>query len=66
MAENVLPQRYNGYQEANYKAEATTCGSTADSPGKFQELRPAENTVHTALLQEDSMQLKCFQSKAFC
>ena len=31
----------------------TTCGRTADSPGKFQELRPAEIAVHAALFQGD-------------
>ena len=70
MAENVIPPRYNDSQEANYKAEATKkhhlrTVAPPIPPGIFQELRPAEITVHAALLQGDSKQLKCLQSKGF-
>jgi len=68
MAENVIPPRHNDSQEANYKAEATKkdhLRALPIPPGKFQELSPAEITVHAGSLQGDSKQLKCFQSKGF-
>ena len=70
MAENVIPPHHNDSQEANYKAEATKkdhlrAVALPISPGKFQELSPAEITVHAGLLQGHSKQLKCFQSKGF-
>ena len=70
MAENGIPPRYNVSQEANYRAEATKKDNLLVvarpiRPGKFQELRPADITVHAALHQRDSKQLKCFQSKGF-
>ena len=65
MAENVIPPHHNDSQEANYKAEATKkdhlrAVALPIPPGKFQEI-----TVHAGLLQGDSTQLKCFQSKGF-
>ena len=65
MAENVIPPHHNDSQEANYKAEATKkdhlrAVALPIPPGKFQELRPAEITVHAGLLQGHSTQLKCF------
>ena len=70
MAENVIPPHHNDSQEANYKAEATKkdhllAVALPIPPGKFQELSPAEITVHAGLLQGHSKQLKCFQSKGF-
>ena len=68
MAENVIPPRRNDSHEANYKAEATKkdqLRALPIPPGKFQELRRAEIAVQAALLQGDSTQLKCFQSKGF-
>ena len=68
MAENVSSPRYNVSQEANYRAEATKkdhLRALPIPPGKFQELSPAEITVHVALLQGDSKRLQYFQSKGF-
>ena len=70
MAENIFLPRYNNFQEANYKAEATKKDNLLAvalpiPPGKLQELRRAEIAVQAALLQGDSTQLKCFQSKGF-
>ena len=68
MAENVIPPHHNDSQEANCKAEATKkdhLRALPIPPGKFQELSPAEITVHAGLLQGDSKRLKCFQSKGF-
>ena len=70
MAKNGIPPRYNDSQKANYKAEANKKDNLLAvarliPSGKFQELRPAEITVHAALHQGDSKQLKCFQRKGF-
>ena len=70
MAKNGIPPRYNDSQEANYKAEANKKDNLLAvarliPPGKSQELRPADITVHAALHQRDSKQLKCFQNKGF-
>ena len=65
MAKNAIPPRYNGSQGANCKAEEIKKDNLRAvalpiPPGKSEELRPAEITVHAALLlalKRDSKQL---------